>query len=258
MKFNILGALFATLTVASVTANAATISFTGADLYNNPDVVLHSTITTLSGSSLVFGPIDVTANQFEKLVSMPLTSLGQWTDIDGAVVTVSLNLTRLPCLAVFGDNCTDIDHDTVIALGNGNQIVGTEVADNSNGSAFLDEFVDKGSYGERTVHSDIFQNAGFPSIGETYDVDVTFTLNAGSTLVNTAFLNGSGGATGNALGRPADLEFLLMRDNGQGEQYQLNTLSISSESLSAVPVPAAAWLFGSGLIGLIGFARRKA
>jgi len=28
-------------------------------------------------------------------------------------------------------------------------------------------------------------------------------------------------------------------------------------SLSSVPVPAAAWLFGSGLIGLIGFAKRK-
>jgi hypothetical protein len=27
--------------------------------------------------------------------------------------------------------------------------------------------------------------------------------------------------------------------------------------VSAVPVPAAAWLFGSGLIGLIGIARRK-
>lgn len=29
-------------------------------------------------------------------------------------------------------------------------------------------------------------------------------------------------------------------------------------SVSAVPVPAAAWLFGSGLLGLIGVARRKA
>ena len=28
-------------------------------------------------------------------------------------------------------------------------------------------------------------------------------------------------------------------------------------STSAVPVPAAVWLFGSGLIGLIGVARRK-
>lgn len=30
-----------------------------------------------------------------------------------------------------------------------------------------------------------------------------------------------------------------------------------STSLSSVPVPAAVWLFGSGLIGLIGIARRK-
>ena len=36
------------------------------------------------------------------------------------------------------------------------------------------------------------------------------------------------------------------------------TISSSTfASVSAVPVPAAVWLFGSGLIGLIGFARRK-
>ena len=28
-------------------------------------------------------------------------------------------------------------------------------------------------------------------------------------------------------------------------------------TVSSVPVPAALWLFGSGLIGLVGFARRK-
>ncbi len=31
----------------------------------------------------------------------------------------------------------------------------------------------------------------------------------------------------------------------------------SNSSISAVPLPAAAWLFGSGVIGLVGFARRK-
>ncbi len=36
------------------------------------------------------------------------------------------------------------------------------------------------------------------------------------------------------------------------------TFLVVGESVSAVPVPAAAWLFGSGLIGLIGLARRKA
>jgi hypothetical protein len=34
--------------------------------------------------------------------------------------------------------------------------------------------------------------------------------------------------------------------------------AVQSGDVSAVPVPAAAWLFGSGLIGLIGLARRKA
>lgn len=31
-----------------------------------------------------------------------------------------------------------------------------------------------------------------------------------------------------------------------------------SIAVSSVPVPSAIWLFGSGLIGLVGFARRKA
>lgn len=35
------------------------------------------------------------------------------------------------------------------------------------------------------------------------------------------------------------------------------TLGHSEASLSAVPVPAAVWLFGSGLVGLIGVARRR-
>jgi len=31
----------------------------------------------------------------------------------------------------------------------------------------------------------------------------------------------------------------------------------SATSVSAVPVPAAAWLFGSGILGIAGLARRK-
>ncbi len=35
------------------------------------------------------------------------------------------------------------------------------------------------------------------------------------------------------------------------------TGNCSVSNISAVPLPAAAWLFGSGIIGLVGFARRK-
>jgi hypothetical protein len=36
-----------------------------------------------------------------------------------------------------------------------------------------------------------------------------------------------------------------------------NSLTVTSVNSSVVPIPAAVWLFGSGLIGLIGLARRK-
>ncbi len=40
--------------------------------------------------------------------------------------------------------------------------------------------------------------------------------------------------------------------------FSANTASSYSMSITAVPVPAAVWLFGTGLIGLVGVARRKA
>ena len=37
-----------------------------------------------------------------------------------------------------------------------------------------------------------------------------------------------------------------------------NVIEVDVQVVPAVPVPAAVWLFGSGLIGLVGIARRKA
>ncbi len=42
-----------------------------------------------------------------------------------------------------------------------------------------------------------------------------------------------------------------------GKTSSLYAWAVLSGDVSAVPVPAAVWLFGSGLIGLIGFAKRK-
>ena len=39
--------------------------------------------------------------------------------------------------------------------------------------------------------------------------------------------------------------------------FNLYAWAVQSGDVSAVPVPAAVWLFGSGLVGLIGLARRK-
>jgi len=40
-------------------------------------------------------------------------------------------------------------------------------------------------------------------------------------------------------------------------ESEISSLSITYENVAAVPVPAALWLFGSGLIGLAGIARRR-
>ena len=68
--------------------------------------------------------------------------------------------------------------------------------------------------------------------------------NATSSAINI----GLGGATGNALifASRVDLNY----DNDYFKIAALTTTTV-------VPVPAAVWLFGSGLLGLVGVARRK-
>ncbi len=46
-------------------------------------------------------------------------------------------------------------------------------------------------------------------------------------------------------------EFLFWAD-GNSDSFRIDTLNVST-----VPVPAAAWLFGSALLGMFGFTRRK-
>ena len=78
-----------------------------------------------------------------------------------------------------------------------------------------------------------------------------------STLDNTLFTN-------TALPTTPEFQSTTGLGNG-GLKYDVSTtvtgfVSFSQVRLSqpsAVPVPAAAWLFGSGLIGLVGVARRK-
>jgi hypothetical protein len=55
----------------------------------------------------------------------------------------------------------------------------------------------------------------------------------------------------------AGYAYLLRADGTRTLDFIAPSHSIYVETTSAVPVPAAVWLFGSGLMGLAGLARRK-
>ena len=45
--------------------------------------------------------------------------------------------------------------------------------------------------------------------------------------------------------------------SGYNANFDMTSVTVTSVETSAVPVPAAVWLFGSGLVGLAGIARRR-
>jgi hypothetical protein len=51
--------------------------------------------------------------------------------------------------------------------------------------------------------------------------------------------------------------FSIGTQGSDNKTYKLYALAVRPGDVAAVPVPAAAWLLGSGLLGLIGMARRQ-
>ncbi len=102
-------------------------------------------------------------------------------------------------------------------------------------------------YGDFTINS---------SAGQWINVDIT-------SLVEAWRLAGS---TGNGIVLSQEAYPVVRVDAGQIAVAQFRSKDftdamlhpyIDVQQVSAVPVPAAAWLFGSGLMGLVGVARRR-
>lgn len=99
-------------------------------------------------------------------------------------------------------------------------------------------------------------DSGLFDAGDTYLADV-LSATPYSDSLQTLPANEQGpapiAATINSAG------FLAGPFNGNTIFFDIGSgNSLHVTSVSAVPVPAAVWLFGSGLLGLIGIARRKA
>ena len=79
---------------------AATITYSGSDLYNNPNVSFPTTQPTLDSSSLVFGPS--ATSSINKLLVQPLFSEEQLSETEPTTASVHINLTTLACVTSFG------------------------------------------------------------------------------------------------------------------------------------------------------------
>ena len=77
---------------------------------------------------------------------------------------------------------------------------------------------------------------------------VSIDVDTGASAIVTCGIDCSNGDT-----YTLDYDAFVSSDNFAGVHYALHL----SGTVSSVPVPAAVWLFGSGLIGLIGMARRE-
>ncbi len=222
--------ILAAVLLGTTTATVAEVTLTGADLYNlrGSSVFFPTTEPVLSGTSLVFGP---DANSL-KLLVMPLAIAGAYSPTDTVSISLNWNITRLAC-----DNCgvANYDFDPNFLISDGTYMVGALTADNDSGSALGASFVDSGTSGTlRQLSAPLFTGAGYPGIGEAFDVSMLFTIAPGVTSTQISYFGKTGvvSEVTRALNPAAGLSFVFLRDlDGHlgGEQYQINTLTVVPE-----------------------------
>ena len=156
-------------------------------------------------------------------------------------------------------------------------------ARNIDGSFFVDDSIlgtgfENMSYGPYSSEIDYLTNftatLDSPNYkgGGIYDFDLPFTRAIVSPPISTVLLTGSSGELidiqGGLTTTEAFSQIILGREGNEGTYVDVQKITSTSalvvssgtyviERVSPIPIPSAVWLFGSGLIGLIGLSRRK-
>ena len=141
-----------------------------------------------------------------------------------------------------------------------NGFLSVELGMSNGGSFTLDGFLLFGANDTLTAHSTV--NINFDAIAEN---DGFGDTSIGYMGINRVCCSGAYAPNSLAAGIDSQIMTLWGANfagsfNGayQGATLGMDlVLDIDTTPLPAVPVPAAAWLFGSGLLGLVGIARRR-
>ena len=162
-------------------------------------------------------------------VSFPYIEIGTGGGADVAMADGALDISgsAMDILQFAGESVDDIDPDQIFTL------TGTMQADN--------------------LYDGSFSIGGGLLSGTFTNLDVKQVTFLGDTTGSAAgFLDFTGGS----LQQGAIGGNVLI--NWNGDAYSgAGVISTGKLGVPAVPVPAAVWLFGSGLLGLVGIARRK-
>ena len=150
-------------------------------------------------------------------------------------------------------------------LGSGQEFEGWRYATAEEVTSFWDAFGGDSNYynGLSTQNNGLFDRIA-PFWGDLWCQQTGCNIGEGYSFALTSDASGTGS---HMMALAADWESLdwhLTQDeftpsylylNDFGSDYDIGSALV--RDISTVPVPAAVWLFGSGLIGLIGIARRK-
>ncbi len=146
--------------------DAAPVTLTGADLLTYSSASFPGTPPVVSGSSLIFE----SGLSSERLLVLPLVQPTPATE--SVHVTVSLNLTRLACSGACAGGAADFD--PLLLLGDGYSYLGGVPADEGVGGFIT--CVASGNTVQRGEDVVLFWGAGYPGIGESFDITLDWYL----------------------------------------------------------------------------------
>lgn len=224
---------------------ALSLSFTGVELFTNPDVSFPTTQPSVSGNSLDFGTGGVAGGVLLELPLLPALSRGDLT------FSIDFNYTPLTS-----------DNDPIIGISDGDNIFGLLRSNNSGGSFGIIS-------GSGTLGGSLM----FPLLTDinpvdSFSFDLTITSDPLGNNFISNYVEGSDSATGpfNLPSHPFNIEnelsLVFIRGTpslgggiGVFERYRINSLSVTVED-NPISVPESNRIIPLSILGLIGVFRK--